>query len=81
MATKTVALDEEAYELLRRAKRSDESFSSTVKRLAHPRRPLSDFAGMWKDMAPKDRRGMQRVYSDLRAADERRAERVAARWA
>lgn len=81
MATKTVALDEEAYELLRRAKRLDESFSTTVKRLAHPRRPLSDFAGMWSEMSPKERRAMRQVYADLRAADERRAERVAARWA
>ncbi|NNN17878.1 MAG: type II toxin-antitoxin system VapC family toxin [Thermoplasmata archaeon] len=34
MATRTVALDGEAYELLRRSKKSAESFSEVVKRLA-----------------------------------------------
>ena len=46
MATKTVALDAEAYELLKRQKREHESFSDAGKRLACPRRPPSDFAGM-----------------------------------
>ena len=33
MGTKTIGLDDEAYELLRSQKREDESFSETVKRI------------------------------------------------
>jgi predicted CopG family antitoxin len=33
MGTKTIGLDDEAYELLRAEKREDESFSDTVKRI------------------------------------------------
>jgi len=52
METKTIALDVEAYEILRRHKRRGESFSDVVKRLAGSRRPLVDLAGLWKDMSP-----------------------------
>jgi predicted CopG family antitoxin len=54
MDIKTVGLDRDAYELLRRAKKKGESFSDVVKRLAAPRRPLSEFAGLWKDAPKKD---------------------------
>jgi predicted CopG family antitoxin len=46
MATHTVALDEEVYELLRRVRKPEESFSGAVKRLARPHRSLASFAGM-----------------------------------
>ena len=42
MGYKTISLSEEAYEVLRKAKRENESFSQVVMRLAH-RRTLSDF--------------------------------------
>ena len=80
MATRTVALDTESYELLRRNKRPDESFSDVVKRLAKPRRPLTDFAGIWKDMSPKERAEMDRIYGALREADRRRAELLRRAW-
>lgn len=80
MASKTVALSSEAYELLSRQKRADESFSDTVKRLARPRRPISSFGGMWSDMSEKDRKQIDRAYSDLRAADRRRSDKVRRMW-
>ncbi|NHI83119.1 MAG: hypothetical protein EAX81_02275 [Candidatus Thorarchaeota archaeon] len=42
MGYKTISLSEEAYEVLRKAKRENESFSQVVIRLAH-KRTLSDF--------------------------------------
>ncbi len=80
MATRTVALDEEAYEMLRRSKKSTESFSEAVKRLARPRQPLSEFAGIWSDLNAKERRELKRIYSALREGDQRRAEKVRLAW-
>ncbi len=80
MASKTVALDTEAYELLKRQKRSEESFSDTVKRLARPRRPIASFGGMWSDMSEKERKELDRTYSNLRDADQRRAEKIRTSW-
>ncbi|WP_123538011.1 antitoxin VapB family protein [Halosimplex salinum] len=48
MATKTISLDEEAYERLAAEKRDGESFSDVVKRLAGER-SWSEVAGIWAD--------------------------------
>jgi predicted CopG family antitoxin len=80
MATKTVALDVEAYELLKRQKRAEESFSDAVKRLARPRRPVSDFAGMWSDLTKSERRALAEVYSSQRKADLRREGKIRRLW-
>ncbi len=80
MASKTVALDAEAYELLKRQKRSDESFSDAVKRLARPRRPITAYAGMWRDLTEKERKGLERTYTGIRDADRRRTERIRQMW-
>jgi predicted CopG family antitoxin len=80
MATRTVALDEEAYDLLKRQKKGDESFSDAVKRLARPRRPISSFAGMWSDMSDAERKSIDQSYSNQRKADRRRDEKIRKRW-
>lgn len=50
MAAKTIALDLEAYALLRSHKRGGESFSDVVKRELRPRRSILDLAGSLKDL-------------------------------
>ena len=80
MPSKTVALDNEAYELLKRQKKSEESFSDAVKRLARPRRPIASYGGMWSDMSGKERKELDQLYSDLREADRRRAEKIRRSW-
>jgi predicted CopG family antitoxin len=76
MATKTVALDEEAYAVLKRAKKPDESFSDVVKRVVVPRRPLSQFAGIWKDMPPADFEAFEGWRAASRKADLDRQRRL-----
>lgn len=64
MDTMTIALDREAYDALKNAKRSGESFSGVVERLVKSRRPLSELAGAWKHL---DARELQEVRDSLMA--------------
>jgi predicted CopG family antitoxin len=76
MATKTVALDEAAYDVLRRAKKPDESFSDVVKRVVTPHRPLSDFVGIWKDMPAADFEAFEDWRAESRKADLERQRKL-----
>ncbi|MGI0140453.1 MAG: antitoxin VapB family protein [Thermoplasmata archaeon] len=77
MAAKTVALDAEAYRVLARAKRPGETFSDVVKRTLRPRRPLTDFAGLWADMSDADASEFARARAEDRRRDRVRAQRIA----
>lgn len=80
MSTHTVALDGEAFAVLKAQKRAGESFSMVVKRLARPWKPLTDVAGGWKDMSAAERKEMDRIYRDISKANRRRDERILAKW-
>lgn len=71
--TKTIALDKEAYNLLRMQKGADESFSDVVKRIAGRRRKLSDFAGVWKAMSREELRRIEDAIERGRELDRERA--------
>ncbi len=76
METTSIALDREAYDLLRSQKRPGESFSQVVKRLVGNRRPLSSFAGAWKNMLERTYREIQSERKRRRELDEQRFERL-----
>ena len=76
MAQKTIALDPEAYELLRTQKREGESFSHVVKRLARKRRSFLDFAGAWRDVPKED---LDKIREFLRRGRELERDRMADR--
>ncbi len=76
MENKTIAVDREAYALLKSHKKRGESFSELVKRHFRPARDLSEFAGAWSDLSPKQRGGLDQERKRGREADRRRAERV-----
>ena len=76
MESTSVALDREAYDLLRGQKRPGESFSQVVKRLAGARRPLASFAGAWKDLPERTIREIQAERKRLRDLDEQRFGRL-----
>ena len=79
MATKTVALDGEAYRVLAQRKRPSETFSDVVKRVARPRRPLTDFIGIWRDVPEKEFERFQEARRVMRAADLTRTRRLVRR--
>ena len=76
METTSIAVDREAYDLLRSQKRPGESFSQVVKRLAKNRRPLASFVGAWKELPDKTFREIEANRKRLRDLDEQRFERL-----
>ena len=73
MPTRTISLDEEAYERLRAHKREGESFSDVVKRLAGER-SLSEVAGILTD---EEADALEDAVAAGRARSVERADRVA----
>lgn len=73
MGTKTISLDERAYEQLRRHKREDESFSEVVHRLAGER-SWSEVAGIWSDGEIDD---VEAAIEDARRSSDDRSDRIA----
>jgi len=76
METKTIALDREAYDLLKAQKRKGESFSVVVKRLLRPHRSLLDLAGAWKDAPPDKLAAFEKARRDMREMDRKRMDRL-----
>jgi predicted CopG family antitoxin len=73
MESKNVALDTEAYDLLRKEKRRGESYSDVVKRLVRRSRSSLDFAGAWKDLPKKE---VDEVRDIIRRGREQDRERM-----
>ena len=76
MAAKTIALDAEAYRILARAKKPGETFSEVVKRTLRPRRPLTDFAGAWKELEKSQLRSIRKEIAAGRRSDLKRRQRL-----
>jgi predicted CopG family antitoxin len=76
MAAKTIALDPETYELLRRNRRAGETFSDVVRRQLRPPAKISDLAGDLSDIPPKVWKEIDSVRRDSRRRDNRRGRRL-----
>lgn len=77
---KTIALDQETYDLLERQKRKGETFNDLVRRLARRGRPLHEFAGIWKDMPKEDLHRIEEAIRRGRELDRERLRRLMERW-
>lgn len=53
MASKNIAITEDAYKLLVRHKRPDESFSEVIREHFKKGKKLTDYAGVWANMPEK----------------------------
>jgi predicted CopG family antitoxin len=76
MSPKTVALDEESYDLLAKEKRSGETFSETVKRLATRKGSVLDYWGMWSEMSDHEVEDVRALRAKGRKRDQERMARV-----
>lgn len=76
MPSKMVSLDTDAYEILKAKKRSGDSFSDVVKRELRPRRPLSQFAGIWKDLPKADVEEVKALIREGRRLDLEKQNRL-----
>ena len=64
MATKTISLMDDAYDLLVRNKQRGESFSQIVRRMVDKQRDIMQFAGAWRDV---DTERIKKGLASLRA--------------
>ncbi|ELY48901.1 antitoxin VapB family protein [Natronolimnohabitans innermongolicus] len=74
MATKTISLDEEAYERLKARKKEGESFSETVKRLAGER-SWNEVTGILSEDEAAD---LEAAIDDGRTKSRDRSDRLTA---
>ncbi len=66
MTTKNISITNEVYGLLVSLKRTDESFSDELRRLATTKGSLLDFAGAWKDIPDEKIERMKARISERR---------------
>lgn len=73
MATKTISLDEKAYEQLKAHKKEGESFSDVVKRLAGER-SWSEVTGI---LSPDEAEAFEDTIAESRSRSRARSDRIA----
>ncbi|MBI2107807.1 antitoxin VapB family protein [Candidatus Woesearchaeota archaeon] len=66
MGTKTISIMDDAYELLVRHKKPNESFSEEIRRLVPKKGNIMECAGLWADMSDKETEEMEKTINRLR---------------
>ncbi len=62
---RTITISNEAYEALKREKRSGESFSKVILRLVKNKNDLLSLAGSWSDISEEE---VEKAFNELREA-------------
>jgi predicted CopG family antitoxin len=68
MATKTISIMEDAYRVLLRHKRPQESFSDVIRREFSKKGKITDGAGIWLDMTDEDQAKMEALIHKVRSS-------------
>ena len=76
MATKTISVTDEAYEMLKSWKSGSESFSDVIRKIGK-RHKLSSFAGI---LSEKEGAELEKSVKDNRAFSRKRMERYDSRY-
>ena len=77
---KTITVTNDAYEMLKKMKNGDESFSEVIKRVAEPRIKLKDYFGVLpKEDAEKAQKALREVKASFSRDMEERRKRVRSR--
>ena len=66
MATKTISIMDDAYEMLKALKTPEESFSDEIRRLTSAKGSIMEFAGAWKDISDKEAKKMENAINKMR---------------
>ena len=66
MGTKTISIMDDAYELLVRHKKPNESFSEEIRRLVPKKGNIMECAGLWAHMSDKEAGEMEKAINRLR---------------
>ena len=67
MATKTITILEDAYEILKRHKMEGESFSEVIKRELTKKKSLMEFAGAWSHLGERRFKEIENTIRKARA--------------
>lgn len=66
MATKNIAITEEAYNLMLRHKRQNESFTELIKERFKKGKKLTDYAGIWAYMPEEEWKAIEKGVKEAR---------------
>jgi len=66
MGTKTISIMDDAYEILARQKKPNESFSEEIRRLVPKKGNIMECAGLWADISDEQAKQMEEAIKKSR---------------
>jgi len=75
MGTKTINLMDDAYEMLKKAKKEDESFSDVVRRTFSKKRDSMSFFGVWGKEVGEE---VEKAMNELKELDKKHSRNLGA---
>ena len=72
MATKTITITDDAYDILARNKLPTESFSQVIRRSLDKKKSIMDLCGAWADISNEDAEAMKTTINLLRKESKSR---------
>jgi predicted CopG family antitoxin len=66
MGTKTISIMDDAYDLLARNKKENESFSDVIRRFAYRKEDMMKYFGSWSDLSEEEVADMKEAIAKAR---------------